>query len=143
MGTEDVTVPLLLDTCAAIMISERVNLARAAAEALDKCAAAAETVFISPISAWEIGLAIARNRYKSNLPPRVWFSRFLASGTTALAGMTPEILIESSYLPGKPPRDPADRIIIATAREFGYRVITCDGEILDYAAEGHVQALGC
>jgi PIN domain nuclease of toxin-antitoxin system len=125
------------------MIAERVNLARAAAEALDKCADGGETVFISPISAWEIGLAIVKGRYKSNMPPRVWFSRFVSTGTTALAGMTPEILIESSFLPGKPPRDPADRIIIATAREYGYCVVTCDGEILDYAAEGHVQALGC
>jgi PIN domain nuclease of toxin-antitoxin system len=60
-----------------------------------------------------------------------------------LADISVKILIASSFLPGTPPRDPADRIIAATAREHGYQLVTRDGLLLDYAAEGHIQALAC
>jgi len=46
-------------------------------------------------------------------------------------------------LPGAPPADPADRIIAATARLHGYRVITRDGKLLSYAAQGHILATAC
>ena len=57
--------------------------------------------------------------------------------------MPPELLILSSFLPGSPPRDPADRILAATAREFGYVLMTRDRLLLDYADQGHVRALSC
>jgi PIN domain nuclease of toxin-antitoxin system len=57
--------------------------------------------------------------------------------------LSPQILIASSFLPGKPPRDPADRIIIATARDLGATLITRDGLILKYAEEGQVSAIAC
>jgi PIN domain nuclease of toxin-antitoxin system len=60
-----------------------------------------------------------------------------------LTELTPEVLISSSYLPGSPPRDPADRIIAATARVQGYRLVTRDRLLLDYAEAGHVEALAC
>jgi len=59
------------------------------------------------------------------------------------AEMTPDILIASSFLPGNPPRDPADRILATTAREFGYKLVTRDRPLLDYAEQGHIQALAC
>jgi PIN domain nuclease of toxin-antitoxin system len=49
----------------------------------------------------------------------------------------------SSYLPGEPPRDPADRIIAATAREYGYCLVTRDRLLLEYADRGHIQVLVC
>ena len=60
-----------------------------------------------------------------------------------LAPLTPEILIASTVLPGHPPRDPADRIIAATARALGLTVVTRDGELLPYAAAGHLAAVRC
>ncbi len=62
---------------------------------------------------------------------------------TMLAKMPPEVLIESSFLPGEPPADPADRIIIATAREFGMRIVTRDRAMLSYARAGHAEAIAC
>ncbi|MEM1198508.1 MAG: PIN domain-containing protein [Pseudomonadota bacterium] len=59
------------------------------------------------------------------------------------AEMPVEVLLASSFLPGLPPNDPADRIIIATARHYGYTVITRDRQILAYAAAGHVHAQDC
>ncbi len=57
--------------------------------------------------------------------------------------MSPEILIASSFLPGNLRRDPADRILVATAREHDYVLLTRDAALLDYALEGYVQALAC
>jgi len=61
----------------------------------------------------------------------------------ALAGMPPDLLIESSYLPGSPPRDPADRIIIATARAYGMSIVTRDRVILGYSEAGFVRTIAC
>ena len=60
-----------------------------------------------------------------------------------LAELSPQILIASSFLPGDPPGDPADRILAATAREYGYTLVTRDRPLLDYAKQGHLQALAC
>ena len=56
---------------------------------------------------------------------------------------TAEVLIASSFLPGRIHLDPLDRIVIATARAHGLTILTRDRLILDYAAEGHVTALAC
>jgi len=134
---------LLLDTCACIWISEDAPLADTAVEALNRSWQAGQDVRISPFTAWEIGMLMARGRLKSRLSPRAWFHRLTGVDGVALADLSPDILLESNTLPGDPPRDPADRIIIATARETGLTIVTRDQLILDYAAEGHVLALAC
>ena len=60
-----------------------------------------------------------------------------------LADMPPDVLIAASFLPGKPPRDPSDRIIAATARELGATLITRDRALLDYGEQGHVSVVEC
>jgi PIN domain nuclease of toxin-antitoxin system len=60
-----------------------------------------------------------------------------------LAPMSADLLIDSSFLPGKPPRDPADRIIAATARDHGCTLLTRDRALIDYAAQGHIRVLSC
>ena len=57
--------------------------------------------------------------------------------------MPPDLLIASSFLPGKPPRDPSDCIIAATARELGATLITRDRALLDYGEQGHVSVVEC
>jgi PIN domain nuclease of toxin-antitoxin system len=57
--------------------------------------------------------------------------------------MPPDILMASATLPGTPPRDPADRIIAATARCYGHAIVTRDGELMPYAAAGHVHVIAC
>jgi PIN domain nuclease of toxin-antitoxin system len=60
-----------------------------------------------------------------------------------LADLSTSVLIASSFLPGQPPRDPADKIIIATARAQNLTVVTRDRHILAYSKAGHVLALAC
>lgn len=100
-------------------------------------------VFVSPISAWELATLAAHNRIRLTLSPEAWFDRLLALPGLRLAAMTPAVLIASVELPGKPPKDPADRIIAATARAFGYAVVTRAGELSDYAKAGHIALLSC
>ncbi len=100
-------------------------------------------VFVSPITAWEIATLAGRNRIQLSMSPEAWFNALLALPGVRLAPMPPEVLIASTALPGLPPRDPADRIIAATAREFGYTVITRNGELSLYAGAGHIEIVAC
>jgi PIN domain nuclease of toxin-antitoxin system len=58
-----------------------------------------------------------------------------------LLELTPDIAIESTRLPGTPHGDPADRIMMASARLTGGRLATCDRGIIDYSTQGHLAVL--
>jgi PIN domain nuclease of toxin-antitoxin system len=134
---------LLLDTCAAIWLMERAAFSKEGMAAMVAAYERGENLSVSPITAWEMGFLVSRGRMPSVTSPGTWFKSLLASEAMELAKMTPEILIGSSSLPGDLHRDPADRILIATARELGMTIVTRDRMILDYAARGHVSALAC
>jgi PIN domain nuclease of toxin-antitoxin system len=135
--------PLLLDTHAAIWITRNEPLSPRAAEAMNAAHQAAGDVFVSPITAWEVGLLVSRNRLNLLMTPQRWFDRLLDVPGMRLADLSPDILIASSFLPGTPPRDPADRILLATAREFGATLITRDRLILKYGEDGQVSTIAC
>ena len=135
--------PLLLDTCALIFITEKVRLAAAAVETLRAVGEGRGTTYISPISAWEIGMLASRRRLQLLIRPERWFGNLFEVPGVRLAEMPPDLLIASSFLPGKPPKDPTDRIIAATARELGATLITSDRALLDYGAQGHVNVVEC
>lgn len=134
---------LLLDTCAAIWLAEKQRVSRAAIEALDHAVGNQEPVYVSMISSWEIGLLVARGRLPLSMEPLAWFERLLDTPGVRLADVSPRILVGSSFLPGRPPNDPMDRIILATVREGGYRLVTRDKHLLAYADQGHIMALAC
>ena len=67
-----------------------------------------------------------------------WVRQALVSPGLTLAPLTPEIAIESSRLPGVFHGDPADRIIVATARRMRARVLTADERTLEYGRQNHV-----
>ncbi len=75
--------------------------------------------------------------------PAAIFRAFLRLPGVVLEDLTADILIDSSLLPTPIHGDPADRIIIATARALDLTIVTRDRLILDYAADGHVRALAC
>lgn len=134
---------LLLDTCALIWMANGDPLADQALTAIENSHQNAIPLQICPISAWEVGMLVSRNRISMALRPEDWFSQVLATPGTGLSDLSPEVMIASSFLPGTPPRDPADRMIIATARDQNLTIVTRDRIILRYAEEGHVKALPC
>jgi len=99
--------------------------------------------YVSPITAWEIGMLSARGRLQLLLKPERWFANLFEVPGVRLADLSPDVLIASSYLPGKPPKDPMDRIIAATARDLGATLITRDRVLLDYGKQGHVAVVAC
>jgi PIN domain nuclease of toxin-antitoxin system len=135
--------PLLLDTCAVIWIANGEPITSEAEEIIQEALHAGALAYVSPITAWEIGLLASRGRVRLNISPQLWFERMMAAPGIALANMSPAVLVASSFLPGNPPRDPADRIIAATARELGYRLVTRDRLLLAYGEEGHLQVISC
>jgi PIN domain nuclease of toxin-antitoxin system len=135
--------PLLLDTCAAIWFAENQRMSAPALETLDHAFEAGVPVFVSPITAWEIGLLVARGRMGFHIAPQLWFRRLMDVSGMELAVLSPDVLLAASFLPGTPPRDPADRILAATARECGYVLVTRDRPLLEYASQGHIKALPC
>jgi PIN domain nuclease of toxin-antitoxin system len=98
-------------------------------------------VIISAISVWEIAQLEALRRLELSMDVRTWVGRALAFPGVRLKGLSPSIAIESTRLPGAPPGDPADRILIATARLIGAALVTRDDAVLAYAKKGHVRVV--
>ena len=135
--------PLLWDTCAAIWIYEKARLAQPAIEAMAEAHRRGVASYISPITAWEIAMLTSRGRLQLLIRPERWFSNLFEVPGVRLADLSPDVLIASCYLPGKPPKDPTDRIIAATARELGATLITRDRALLHYGGQGHIAVLEC
>jgi PIN domain nuclease of toxin-antitoxin system len=108
-----------------------------------RAAIADRNVHVSPISAWEIANLVRKGRLASTLPVTQWFQQIIGKMAAGLPQLTVDILVASCSLPGSPPDDPADRIIIATARGTDMTVVTRDRKILDYSRAGYVRALVC
>jgi PIN domain nuclease of toxin-antitoxin system len=134
---------ILLDTCALIWIVTGDVLAPSARSDLEAAWSKTEAAKISPISAWEVGLLTARGRLSLSMQPERWWEAAVRRDGFELAPMPPDVLIASCFLPGAPPNDPADRILAATARAYGLRIMTRDRKLLDYADQGHLQAIAC
>ena len=136
------TRPMLLDTCALIWLAEGSPLAPGAEAALEEVQSKGGALVVSPITAWEIGMLVAKGRLALTMPPLTWFQTALDLGIE-LADMGPEILVGSTSLPGPELRDPADRIIAATSRRYGYRLMTRDRPLLAFSASGQAVAIPC
>jgi PIN domain nuclease of toxin-antitoxin system len=134
--------PLLLDTHYWIWLQAGTLQAftKLAREAIDR-ATEAGSLMISVISLWELGMLEAKGRVRLRLPCTEWVDRALGAPGLTLAPLTAQIAIESTRLPGSFHGDPADRIIIATARMMDARLLTRDRKIAEYARNGHVAVL--
>lgn len=131
----------LLDTCSAIWIAENEPLRE---PAVSELGSTVEGKFhVSPMTAWEIAVLVAKGRIALSINPLNWFQRFTASPDIVQAELPVSVLISSTTLPDAKITDPVDRILIATAREFGFTLITRDKNILEYGNLGHVSVLEC
>jgi PIN domain nuclease of toxin-antitoxin system len=133
----------LLDTCATIWLVNGDPMTAQSRAAIGAAQVSGAGVCVSPISAWEIAALVARSCLLLALSPEAWFGRLVALPGVRLAVMPPEVLMASAFLPGSPPRDPADRIIAATARAYDQAIVTRDGELTLYAQSGHIVTIGC
>lgn len=93
---------------------------------------------VSAISCWEVAKLVEYRRLILPCDAAEWFRLAPAYPGVQLLGLTPEIALESTRLPGSFHRDPADQIIVATARIYDCTLLTSDSKIVNYA---HVKTL--
>lgn len=132
----------VLDTHVWIWVVEgdRKSLAPSAIETIEK-AAEAGAVRVSAISVWEVAMLEAKGRISLSRPVDDWIHAALHAPGVRRLPLSPEIAIESTRLPGAPQADPADRILMASARILGGQLATCDREILSYSQGGRLNVL--
>ena len=87
---------------------------------------------VSAISCWEVAKLVELGRLALSCSLEEWLDQALSYPGVQLIALTPEIAIESTRLPGDFHRDPADQIIVATARVYGCSLVTSDEKILKY-----------
>jgi PIN domain nuclease of toxin-antitoxin system len=131
--------PLLLDTHYWIwwQAGARQEFTSSVLNAVDE-AATSGSLLLSVMSIWELGMLEAKGRVELSAPCDQWVREALAMPGLSLEPLTPEIALASSRLPQPFHGDPADRIIVATARTMGVRLLTRDSKILEYARKRHV-----
>jgi PIN domain nuclease of toxin-antitoxin system len=132
----------LLDTCAVLYAAKMEPIKATTLRALEM-ASLRNAVVVSPVTAWELGMLTAGRRVNLTTDPLKFFRDFTERPGLSLCDLSPDILIKASFLPGLRHKDPADRLLIATARHYHYTLVTSDRAILAYGAEGHVKTLAC
>lgn len=91
-----------------------------------------ESILISAISVWELGMLVEKGRIELEMDCLDWVERALQNPGVRLIPLTPSIAIQSTRLPGITHTDPADKILIATAHENQAVFVTHDRKILEY-----------
>ena len=135
---------LLLDTCAVIWLANGDTMSVASLAAI-RAAGRTGEVFVSPVAAWEIVL-LATNPVQPvqfDPDPITWFAHVLVLPGIDLVPLAPEVAIGSSFLPGRLHGDPADRLLVATARRMNAALVTRDAKLLKYGRQGHVRVVAC
>jgi len=133
---------ILLDTCVIFYITEFRDI-KPDKVALIGEAALAGKLWVSPISAWEVGMLVSKGRVPVTKHAFDYFDTFLRESTAKLCKLDVDVLINSSYLPTGVHADPMDRLLIATARSQDFTLLTSDKKILNYGRQGHVKTLAC
>lgn len=87
---------------------------------------------ISAISCWEVAKLVEYGRLTLPVAIADWFAQALAYPGIRLLALTPSIAIESTQLPPPFHKDPADQIIVATARIYDVPLVTRDEKIRQY-----------
>ena len=130
--------PVLLDTHAWIWwLTEDRRLSKRAKSAIAS-AASAQSLWISLISVWEVAKKVEKRQLVLDRPVEQWLDEAVAAAGLGVWELTRPILVQSCELPQPFHGDPADQILVATARRHGAVLVTKDQRIRQYA---HVQSL--
>ena len=111
-------------------ISEPVELSRRARQLIKKTPP--DQRAIASISIWEFAMMVTRGRIELMISPDEWLDYVVHQTGLAIIELNPQIAMESCSLPGEFHKDPADRIIVATARVSRCKLITKDQKIIEY-----------
>jgi hypothetical protein len=98
-------------------------------------------LLLSSISLWEIAMLKLKKRINIYEPIKDFLESISNINGLAIKDISPEIAAESIALMDEFHGDPADRIIVATAKSYGATLITRDQKILTWASLGHIKSL--
>lgn len=107
------------------------QLSVAASQAIDGEIAAGR-IMVSSISAWELAMLVAKGRVALSIDVGQWLSVVSQVEAVRFVPVDNDIAVKSIELPGQFHKDPADRIIVATARKLGGPIVTQDEKIRGY-----------
>jgi PIN domain nuclease of toxin-antitoxin system len=124
---------IVLDTHALIwwLVDDK-RLSRSARSTIDKSIANGEGVVISAISAWEVAMLVKRGRLALSMAVDEWLLAVGSIEGVSIVPITAEVAVHSANLPGEFHQDPADRMIVALARERNAVLLTADEKIHRY-----------
>ena len=132
---------LLLDTHTLVWsINEGPKLGKGAKESI-RVAGDEGRILVSAITPWEIALLVSRGRLTLGADVMDWVRNALTIPGLTLVPLEPEIAVASTRLPFEMHPDPADRILVATARHLGATLVTADQALLQLATRGNLRAL--
>ncbi|MCB9537255.1 MAG: type II toxin-antitoxin system VapC family toxin [Myxococcales bacterium] len=107
------------------------KLSKAAREAIHRSVETDE-VRLSAISIWEVAVKHALGKLTLPTTLRAWHAHATTFPGYRMVPVDGDLAIESVELPGELHRDPADRLIVATARRLDARLVTKDKKLVDY-----------
>jgi PIN domain nuclease of toxin-antitoxin system len=87
---------------------------------------------VSIISCWEVAKKVEIGKLELDRPVAEWIETALTYEGFRLLDLSPAIVVESTQLPQPFHRDPADQMIVATARVLGLPLVTSDQRLIDY-----------
>lgn len=132
---------LVADTHVLVWLLEKnKQLGPHAREALKK-AASVHALYVSAITAWEVAMLVSKGRLTLKRDVGEWLESALALPGVRLEPLSPAVAVASTRLPGEINTDPADRIIVATARHLGVPLVTADENLLNYGVQGHLKTI--
>lgn len=114
------------------------SLSSTAKRAIDKTLSGNGEVFVSSISAWEIAMLVEKGRLTLSMDVESWLDEVSQIDGVRFLPVDNEIGVKATVLPGDFHKDPADRMIVATARKLALPLVTADEKILQYA---HVKTI--
>jgi len=107
-------------------------LSKVAEKAIRKTLSQGSEIIISSISAWEVSMLIEKGRLTLSMDVESWFAEISQIDGVRFSPVDNEIAIKSTVLPGNFHKDPADRMIVATARKLAVPLVTADEKIRNY-----------
>ena len=124
---------IILDTHVLLWwVSGSDSLSVAANKAIKGTLTSGSEIIISSISAWEISMLISKGRLILSMDIESWLDEVAQIDGVRFVPVDNEIGIKSTALPGEFHKDPADRMIVATARKLAIPLVTADEKIIQY-----------
>jgi len=124
---------LVIDTHILIwFVNDSKELSSTAKEAIETVMAKEGEIIISSISAWEISMSIEKGRLVLSMDIESWLEQVAQIEGFRFMPVDNEIAYKSTMLPGEFHKDPADRMIVATARKLAVPLVTADEKIREY-----------